>query len=421
MRNANLGRAVLPLVAFWLSACGSDEGGPTSVEPSEVATPGTAGESAPPADSAPEGSGTGAAETPMANGAGATVTPVSEGSTDAPLDPGMPAPSPGSGSAPAGDPASPAAGQYAQRTPLLAANSEMGVADVNGKIYVLGGYPASRDVQTTVQVYDPALDTWSLAAPMPVPTHHPMVVGFEAKIYSLGGQLQGDVNTERSFVLDTAADEWAELAPMPTPRGGGAAARIDDKIYVVGGRPPAGNAFEVYDVGDDAWTVLPNLPLAFNQRNHLSAVAISGKIYVAGGRYDGANVASPLTAALDVYDPVSNAWTSAAPLPRPRGGVNGVLALGCFHVWGGEGANIGEPNNVFPDHDRYDPTTDTWTSLPPLPTPIHGVTGASFIDGLIYMPGGGTASGGNSGSVIHQVYRPDVACGEGEIIADVFE
>lgn len=390
----------------------------TSVEPSELATPGTGGDTAP-SRAAPEGDGSGAVEAPA--GEGAVETPAGEGVADAPLDPGSAAPSSNPGSPLPTDPVSPAAGQYAERRPLLAANSEMAVADIDGKIYVLGGYPASRDVQTTVQVYDPALDAWSLAAPMPVPTHHPMAVGFEGKIYSLGGQLQGDVNTERSFAFDTAADEWAELAPMPTARGGGAAVRIDDKIYVVGGRPPAGNAFEVYDVGDDAWTVLPNLPLVFNQRNHLSAAAIGGKVYVAGGRYDGANVASPLTAALDVYDPLTDAWTSAAPLPRPRGGVNGVLALGCFHVWGGEGANIGEPNNVFPDHDRYDPTTDTWTSLPPLPVPIHGVTGASFIDGLIYMPGGGTASGGNSGSVIHQVYRPDVTCGETGIIRDVFE
>ncbi len=148
----------------------------------------------------------------------------------------------------------------------------------------------------------------------------------------------------------------------------------------------------------------------YNDRNHLSVVAIDGKVYVAGGRYDGGNVNSPLTDSLDIYDPATNAWTSGAPLLRPRGGVNGVAALGCFHVWGGEGGNIGEPNNVFPDHDVYNPITNTWTALAPLPTPVHGVTGAAFVDGLIYIPGGGTASGGNSGSVIHQVFRPEGGC-----------
>jgi len=304
----------------------------------------------------------------------------------------------------------PAPGEYGERAALLAPNSEMAVADVDGKIYVLGGYPSSRDVQTTVQVYDPGTDAWSFAAPMPLPTHHPVAIGFEGKIYSLGGQLQGDVNTERAFALDVASDTWSELRPLPTPRGGGAAARIDDRVYVAGGRPPAGNAFEVYDVSDDAWTTLPSLPLAFDQRNHLIAAAIGGKVYVAGGRYDGGGFGSPMTDSLDVFDPAPGTWSSAAPMPRPRGGLNGVVAFGCFHVWGGEGANIGEPNDVFPDHDLYDPLTDTWSALPPLPVPVHGVTGGVFLDGLIHMPGGGTASGGNSGSVLHQVFRPSRSC-----------
>jgi hypothetical protein len=97
-------------------------------------------------------------------------------------------------------------------------------------------------------------------------------------------------------------------------------------------------------------------------------------------------------------------------MPRPRGGVNGVAAFGCFHVWGGEGGNTGEPNNVFPDHDVYNPIADAWTSVADLTIPVHGVTGAAFIDGLIYMPGGGTQSGGSSGSRLFQVFRPDMRC-----------
>jgi hypothetical protein len=117
-----------------------------------------------------------------------------------------------------------------------------------------------------------------------------------------------------------------------------------------------------------------------------------------------------MTDRLDIYDPVANMWTPGAALPRPRGGLNGIAAFGCFFVWGGEGTNTGEPNDVFPDHDVYNPRTNMWTSLPDLPTPIHGVTGAAFVNGLIYMPGGGTMSGGSSGSRLFQVYRPMMSC-----------
>jgi hypothetical protein len=58
----------------------------------------------------------------------------------------------------------------------------------------------------------------------------------------------------------------------------------------------------------------------------------------------------------------------------------------------------------------YHPATDRWMTLAPIPTPVHGVTGAVFHDGWIHLMGGGTARGGSSGSTLHQVFRPDLAC-----------
>jgi hypothetical protein len=299
----------------------------------------------------------------------------------------------GSAGAPAGD--NPPPGEYAEREMLPFANSEMAVAETNGVIYVLGGYPSSREVQTTVQAYTIASDTWDIVASLPLPLHHPVALGFEGKVYSLGGQstMSSDGDTGRSFVYDPGQDEWTELATMPTARGAGAGAIVGDVIYVGGGRPPAGNAFEAYDVSEDEWTELPPLPTQANERNHLAAAAVGTKVYFAGGRYDGGGFSDPMTDRLDVFDTVAKTWSPGASMLRERGGVNGVLAFGCFHVWGGEGANTGEVNDVFPDHDVYDPRSDSWTPLAPLPTPVHGVTGAAFVDGLIYMPGGGIQQG----------------------------
>jgi len=150
--------------------------------------------------------------------------------------------------------------------------------------------------------------------------------------------------------------------------------------------------------------------MTYNDRNHLAATAIGGKVYVAGGRYNGGGFGSPRTASLDIFDPATGLWTRGMDMPRVRGGLNGVAANGCFFTWGGEGQGIGEDNDVYPDHDVYNPRTNTWTQLLPLPTPIHGVTGAAFVGGLIFMPGGGIASGGSSGSNIFQVYRPAMSC-----------
>jgi len=114
---------------------------------------------------------------------------------------------------------------------------------------------------------------------------------------------------------------------------------------------------------------------------------------------------SPLmTTAHEVFDPHTRTWTTAAPMLRPRSGMNGVMARGLFHVWGGEG-----PAGMFHDHDYYHPHTNTWTQLPDMPMAVHGIVGSAFVDGLIWVTGGGTGIGGSSGSTLNQVYRPAVA------------
>ena len=294
-------------------------------------------------------------------------------------------------------------GEWGLRTGLIAPNSELAFAELNRKFYLLGGYPASRQTVRTVQVYDIASDSWELGPPLPQPNNHGMAVSVNGRVYLIGGQTTAD---DPSFVdtvyeLDPASGAWVEKARMPTARSAGVAIVQDGKIYVAGGRPPRGHDFAVYDPTTDSWQVLPNLP---TQRNHITGAAINGRIHVVGGRL-GPGLSPLQTVAHEVFDPQTQTWTTAAEMLRGRSGMNGVMARGCFHVWGGE-----EPAGMIPDHDYYDPRTDQWSRLDDMPLPIHGVYGSAFVDGLIWVAGGGTDIGGNHGSVHHQVYRPAVSC-----------
>ena len=304
----------------------------------------------------------------------------------------------GPGPTPIGD------GEWGNRAEMLEANSELALAEANGKLYLLGGYPASRATSRTVQVYDIATNEWSLGPQLPQPNNHGMAASVNGKIYLIGGQTsdvsdQGYQNTV--YELDPAVGEWVTKAPMPTARGAGVAIVLDGKIYVAGGRPPRGNDFAVYDPAADSWEVLPNLP---SQRNHLTGAAIEGRVHVVGGRL-GHGLSPQMTTAHEVFDPGTGTWSTAAPMLRARSGMNGVMARGCFHVWGGEG-----PAGMFPDHDYYDPRDDTWTRLEDMPVPVHGVYGSAFVDELIWVSGGGTDIGGIHGSTHNQVYRPEVSC-----------
>lgn len=300
---------------------------------------------------------------------------------------------------------------WSTRAPLLEANSEMSVVELAGNIYVVGGYPATRKTVASVQAYDAKTDRWQLAAPLPMVLNHTMAAAVNGKIYLIGGQQNAESDPARAGFVDTVFEydplqnTWTRRAPMPTARGGGAAAVVDGRIYVAGGRPPRGGDFAVYDPGADKWTKLPDLP---TQRNHIAAAAIDGKVYVAGGRVEGGFRSKTLDA-LEMFDPKTGKWTARKPMPTARGGVNGIDAYGCFHVWGGEG-NSADPKGLFHEHEVYNPKTDSWTTLEPLPIPVHGVTGAAFIDGWIHLPGGGTEQGGSSGSTHHHVYRPSTRC-----------
>jgi N-acetylneuraminic acid mutarotase len=295
--------------------------------------------------------------------------------------------------------------RWSTRRNLIEANSEMAVAELDGKIYVLGGYPSSRVTVRTVQVYDPAQDRWQLTTPLPVAINHAMGAAANGKLYIIGGQTDSGSSSfvDTVFEYDPKTTNWMAKAPMPTARSAGAAAVIENLIYVAGGRPPRGQDFAVYDPANNQWATLANMPTG---RNHLAAAAIDGKVYVAGGRL-GAGFTSPMTAALEMYDSATGLWSTRASLLAPRGGVNGIAVEDCFFVFGGEG-----PNGVFDNMEMYSAVQNRWYRLESLPIAVHGVTGSVFLNGWIHLPGGGTATGGSSGSTIHQVFWVGGICSQ---------
>lgn len=91
----------------------------------------------------------------------------------------------------------------------------------------------------SVEVYDPATDTWSPRAPLPEPRQNmAAALGADGKIYVIGG-LTGYSNliAQRSvFVYDPATDSWSDGPPLRTARQGHTAvATKNGRIYAIGG------------------------------------------------------------------------------------------------------------------------------------------------------------------------------------------
>lgn len=294
---------------------------------------------------------------------------------------------------------------------LIEPVSEQTVVELNGLVYTAGGYPHDRIPVNLVWIFDPRTGRWSVGPPLPIALHHAMGAAVNGKLYVIGGEMNGAgtglpaVFIDTVWELDPAVGEWTAKASMPTARSGGGAAAVNGRIYVAGGRPPRGGDFAVYDPAADGWTVLPDLPTG---RNHLAVAAIDGLVYVAGGRFGG-GFNSERTDVLEVFDPRTGTWSTRAPLPAPQGGVASVEANGCLFVIGGEG-NYSDPRGLSDNTEMYNPRTNSWTTLAPMPTPTHGLIGGAFIDGVIYLPGGAVTQGTASASTIHWKYRPEVRC-----------
>jgi len=123
---------------------------------------------------------------------------------------------------------------------------------VDGKIYVYGGRLTwtAGNVIATVEVYDPAINTWAQVSDMPCCKGNHSACALDGKMYIIGG---GNAEANRLFnageidedelvgflsmvyIYDPATDTWSTAASIPTPRSQTAVAVVDRKIYAIGG------------------------------------------------------------------------------------------------------------------------------------------------------------------------------------------
>ena len=123
-------------------------------------------------------------------------------------------------------------------------------------------------------------------------------------------------------------------------------------------------------------------------REHMPAVALGGRSYVPGGRFETIEHNTDLH---EVYDPVTNSWVEAAPLPTPRSGTAGAALDRRVLVFGGQ-----EPAGTIGKYEVYGPVTNAWKKFASLPTPRYGF-GAATMGGAGYLPAGAPVVGGDPG------------------------
>jgi non-specific serine/threonine protein kinase len=244
------------------------------------------------------------------------------------------------------------------------ARQQVAVAESGGILWVLGGL-ADQQATNRTEGYDPVTDSWRAGVDLPVPLHHAMAVNYHGELVVLGGWIPGSgaldtVSSDRVFVLRGGA--WQELPRMRHRRAAGAAAVVGDRIVVFGGQAN-GQLVSVTEVFDGTrWVDAADIP---TPREHLAGASDGRYVYAVGGRE--LSVADN-SAVFERYDPLTDRWEQLPPMPTARGGLAAAVAGGLLVAAGGE-----ESTGVFPTVEAYDLATGAWSTLPSLGVARHGL------------------------------------------------
>jgi hypothetical protein len=330
-----------------------------------------------------------------------------------------------------------AQGSWTQMKPIPQGVNEVIGAAVDRLLFVYGGERMHTQhvydgVNPRTQplgmfwAYDPKTDSWTRLKPNPVPVHHGAAATIGKKFHVFGGFRLPDTGQigwypeDKAWVYDTETQFWSELPPMPTPRGAHAAVAVGNKIYVIGGaKIPTGmdlpdglspgrpiellGTMEVFDTETNNWTTLKPMTLP---RNHHDVAYLDGKLYVIGGTVGScfpggwaSNV--PMN---EVYDIATDTWSTGAPMPTARSGVAAAVLDNKIYVIGGEGW-VDESGGVFRTNEAYDPKSNSWIEMAPMPTARHGFA-KGVLDGKLYAVSGVSLMHMFSVVAVSEVYTP---------------
>ena len=271
---------------------------------------------------------------------------------------------------------------------------------------------------STVEMYDPKTDTWEGKANMPTVRSNVSVSVVDGRIYAIGGSKLKKYQVPRGFgieseelptveMYDPATDTWTQKTDMPTPRKTKTCV-VDGKIYAVGGWSTATEqskleTVEVYDPATDTWAKAQSMNHA---RCSAAISVVNGEIYAIGGigwppnrDPSGQYLSSRYLSNVEVFNPQTNQWQERTEMSVPKAAHSTSVIDGKIYVMGGY-LKEGRKSKTLSVIEVYDPATDRWTQESDM---LIGKSGhaTEVVDGQIYIFGGGPPT-----SV--QVYDPRI-------------
>ena len=267
--------------------------------------------------------------------------------------------------------------------------------EVDGTVYVGGGYADKDEDSYTVMAYSMQSCKWHTLPPYSARWF--AMTTINNKLILVGGYR--DTEVDQLGVWKTDSNQWTRpFPPIPTPRTFPSATSYKHWLVVAGGHSKGSlSTVEVLDIDNKQWSTAPSTPMLWY---NMKSTIIGDTWYLMGGGQDGIIITDVYSVSLEALvshsaSDSSKIWNKISPLnckvssPLSLGG--SLLALGGC-----------DPKKCpVSTIQRFVPETNTWVPAGELPHPLQGFT-------CIMTAGRLHVFGGYSGSRLANYYFSDI-------------
>ena len=273
----------------------------------------------------------------------------------------------------------------------------------SGEVLISGGVNIPDQTLVSAEIYDPFTGRWSTTGSLAAAREeHTTTLLSSGRVLAVGGRAatpdESELFQRQVELYDPETGQWSLTAPLNSARSRHTATLLvsGEVLVTAGGSPGASSSAELYDPSASTWRRIDRLETA--RRSHTATLLPSGAVLVTGGQ------AVPNgTPSVELYEPVAGSWSTIEPPSRSRIGATAtLLPTGQVLFAGGDASSFPINSEVFEDPaallivlsasdraDLYDPSTRTWSALPPLVTARAAHTATLLPSGDVLVTGGG--------------------------------
>jgi N-acetylneuraminic acid mutarotase len=268
----------------------------------------------------------------------------------------------------------------------------------DGRVLIAGGTgTAVGSILDSFEIFDPVTDTWTLPAETlnQARTGHTATLLPDGRVLVVGGFLEGMPFSDSVEIFDPVTETW-ELTTGTLNQGRRshtATLLVDGRVLIAGGVGSGvgwTSSVEIFDPATETWE-LSTETLNQERADHTATLLSDGRVLVAGGYgvVNGTGFLQELVGT-EVFDPVTESWTSMGDLAEPRKWhAATLLPDGRVLVAGGFNASS---DRDLESTEIFDPVSDTWTlASETLNQGRSWHTATLLADGRVVVAGGGGA------------------------------